>query len=124
MATTHLAIQIHFRNRKDPRRAPRHLLIDIIGIAISAVICGANHWQQIATFGQQRRAWLQRFLRLPNGIPCHDTFERTFERLNPRAFAAAFARWMQALADVLGVEHIAIDGKTLRRSAAPPFLSC
>jgi predicted transposase YbfD/YdcC len=119
MATANLAIQTHFRNLNDPRRAPRHLLLDIIVIAICAVICGANDWQQIATFGRQRRAWLQRFLRLPNGIPCHDTFERTFQQLNPRAFAAAFARWMQALADALGVEHIAIDGKTLRRSAAP-----
>jgi predicted transposase YbfD/YdcC len=118
MATVHLAIQTHFRNLKDPRRAPRHLLIDIIVIAICAVICGANDWQQIATFGRQRRAWLQRFLRLSDGIPCHDTFERTFGRLNPRAFAAAFARWMQAVAEALGVEHIAIDGKTLRRSAA------
>jgi len=118
MTTANLAIQTYFRNLNDPRRAPRHLLIDIIVIAICAVICGANDWQQIATFGRQRRPWLQRFLRLPSGIPCHDTFERTFERLNPRAFAAAFTRWMQALADALGVEHIAIDGKTLRRSAA------
>jgi predicted transposase YbfD/YdcC len=119
MATANLAIQTYFRNLKDPRRAPRHLLIDILVIAICAVICGANDWQQIATFGRQRHAWLQRFLRLPNGIPCHDTFERTLERLNPRAFATAFARWMQALADAVGVEQIAIDGKTLRRSAAP-----
>lgn len=119
MATANLAIQTHFRNVHDPRRAPRHLLIDIIVIAICAVICGANDWQQIATFGRQRHAWLQRFLRLPNGIPCHDTFERTFGRLDPRAFAAAFARWMHAVADALGVEHIAIDGKTLRRSGSP-----
>lgn len=118
MATANLAIQTYFRNLKDPRRAPRHLLIDIIVIAICAVICGANDWQQIVTFGRQRHAWLQRFLRLPNGIPCHDTFERTFARLNPRAFAAAFTRWMQALADTLGVTQVAIDGKTLRRSAA------
>lgn len=118
MATANLAIQTYFRNLKDPRRAPRHLLIDLIVIAICAVICGANDWQQIVTFGQQRRAWLQRFLRLPNGIPCHDTFERTFARLNPRAFAAAFARWMQALADTLAVTQIAIDGKTIRGSAA------
>ena len=115
MATANLAIQIHFRNLNDPRRAPRHLLIDIIVIAICAVICGANDWQQIATFGRQRRAWLQRFLRLANGIPCHDTFERTFERLNPRAFAAAFTRWMQALADALGVTH------RHRRQDAPSF---
>jgi predicted transposase YbfD/YdcC len=119
MASQSLAIHTYFRNLKDPRRAPRHLLLDIIAITICAVICGANDWQQVVTFGQQRRPWLQRFLLLPNGIPCHDTFERVFERLNPRVFAAAFQRWMQALADALGVKQIAIDGKTLRGSAAP-----
>src|SRR5437016_3922711 len=98
MASANLTIQTYFRNLKDPRRAPRHLLIDIITVAICAVICGANDWQQIATFGRQRHAWLERYLRLPNGIPCHDTFERTFARLSPRAFTAAFGRWMQALA--------------------------
>ena len=119
MTTSRLAIQTHFRNLKDPRRAPRHHLLDILVIAICAVICGANDWQQIAIFGRQRRDWLQRFLKLPNGIPCHDTFERVFERLSPRAFAAAFSQWMQALADAVGIEHIAIDGKTLRRSGSP-----
>lgn len=119
MVASRLAIQTHFRNLKDPRRAPRHHLLDIIVFAICAVICGANDWQQIATFGQQRRAWLQRFLALPNGIPSHDTFERVFEQLNPRAFAAAFSQWMRALADAVGIEHIAIDGKTLRRSGSP-----
>jgi len=119
MACANLTIQTYFRNLKDPRRAPRHLLIDIVTIAICAVICGANDWQQIATFGRQRRAWLEGYLRLPNGIPCHDTFERTFARLSPRAFAAAFGRWMQALAASVGVKQIAIDGKSLRGSAAP-----
>jgi predicted transposase YbfD/YdcC len=119
MTATRLAIQTHFGNLKDPRRCPRHLLLNIIVIAICAVISGANDWQQVVTFGQQRRNWLQRFLDLPNGIPCHDTFERVFERLNPRAFTAAFQHWMRALTDVLGCKHIAIDGKTLRGSACP-----
>lgn len=119
MACQSLAIHTYFRNVPDPRRAPRHLLLDIIGIAICAVIAGANDWQQIATFAHDRRAWLQRFFKLPNGIPSHDTFERVFERLNPRAFAAAFRQWMQALADAVGIKQIAIDGKTLRGSAAP-----
>lgn len=119
MAASRLAIQTYFRNVKDPRRCPRHLLLDIIVIAICAVICGANDWQQIVVFGQQRQSWLQRFLALPNGIPCHDTFERVFERLNPRVFAAAFQQWMQALAAALPIQQIAIDGKTLRGSAAP-----
>jgi predicted transposase YbfD/YdcC len=119
MATAPLAIQTYFRHLKDDRRAPRHRLIDIIVIAVCAVICGANDWQQVATFGRQRRAWLERFLSLPNGIPCHDTFERVFDRLNPRAFAAAFGQWMQALAEAVGIKHIAIDGKTLRHSGSP-----
>jgi predicted transposase YbfD/YdcC len=119
MATPRLAIQTYFRNVQDPRRCPQHLLIEVIVIAICAVLCGAQDWQQIVTFGQQRRSWLQRFLTLPNGIPCHDTFERVFDRLNPRAFTAAFQRWMQVLAETLGIKHIAIDGKTLRGSAAP-----
>ena len=96
MAAARLAIQTHFRNIPDPRRCPRHLLIDIIVIAVCAVICGANDWQQIVTFGQRRRSWLQRFLALPHGIPCPDTFERVFERLDPRRFATAFQRWMRA----------------------------
>jgi predicted transposase YbfD/YdcC len=113
-----LALHIHFRNLKDPRRAPRHLLLDIIGIAICAVISGANDWQQIATFAQQRQDWLRRYFKLPEGIPCHDTFERVFDAINPRAFATAFSRWMRALADAVGLRHIAIDGKTLRRSGS------
>jgi predicted transposase YbfD/YdcC len=114
-----LAIQTYFRNLKDPRRAPRHLLLDIVGIAICAVIAGANDWQQVATFAQQRQDWLRRFFALREGIPSHDTFERVFDRLDPRAFAAAFGRWMRALAEGLGLRHIAIDGKTLRRSGSP-----
>jgi predicted transposase YbfD/YdcC len=114
-----LALQTYFRNLKDPRRAPRHLLLDIIGIAICAVISGANDWQQIATFARQRQEWLRRFFQLPEGIPSHDTFERVFDRIDPRAFAAAFSRWMQALAEAVGLRHIAIDGKTLRRSGSP-----
>lgn len=114
-----LALQTYFRNLKDPRRAPRHLLVDIIGIAVCAVISGANDWQQIATFAQQRHDWLRRFFQLPEEIPCHDTFERVFDRIDPRTFANAFSRWMQVLAEAVGLRHIAIDGKTLRRSGSP-----
>src|SRR4051812_7829008 len=117
MATTPLAIQIYFRNLKDPRRCPRHRLTDVVVIAICAVICGANDWQQVVTFGQQRSTWLQRFLTLPHDIPSPDTFERVFERLNPRAFAMAFRRWMRALAEGIGIHQIAIDGKSLRGSS-------
>jgi predicted transposase YbfD/YdcC len=118
MATSTLSLQAYLRDLQDPRRCPRHLLVDVIVIAVCAVICGANDWQQVATFGQKRRDWLARFLDLPCGIPCHDTFERLFARLKPRALTAALQRWTQALADGLGFKQIAIDGKTLRGSAA------
>jgi predicted transposase YbfD/YdcC len=113
-----LKISTYFRKLKDPRRNRRklHLLIDIITITICAVIAGCNDWQQIAIFARCRQDWLKKFLRLPNGIPSHDTLERVFDRLDPRAFQACFRAWMQALHEALGLSAIAIDGKTLRGS--------
>lgn len=118
MAYPHLAIKKYFRKLRDPRihRHKRHLLLDIIVITICAVICGCNDWQQIETFARARQDWLRKFLRLPNGIPSHDTFERVFDRLDPQAFQACFRAWMQALHEALGLSQIAIDGKTLRGS--------
>jgi predicted transposase YbfD/YdcC len=118
MTTSRLAIKPHFRKLKDPRRrhGQQHRFLDIIVIAICAVIAGANTWPDIATFGQRRRDWLKRFLALPNGIPSHDTFERLFARLDPQQFQVCFRAWMVALSGVLTTEHIAIDGKTLRGS--------
>jgi predicted transposase YbfD/YdcC len=115
-----LAIKHYFRTLKDPRRRHRrlHRLVDIITIAICAVVCGANNWQEIAIFGECRQAWLKRFLALPNGIPSHDTFERVFARLDPQAFQACFRSWIAALSAHLHLPHIAIDGKTLRHSGA------
>lgn len=116
--TTQLAIKHHFRNIKDPRinRHKKHELLDIIIIALCAVICGAEDWQQIAAFGRERRDWLGRFLKLTNGVPSHDTFERVFDRLDPRTFHRCFQNWVAALAEDLKIKHIAIDGKTLRGS--------
>jgi predicted transposase YbfD/YdcC len=110
-----LAIAKFFRKLKDPRvkRHKKHLLLDIIAIAICAVIAGCDDWQQIETFGDNRIDWLKQFLPLANGIPSHDTFERVFDRLDPAAFQACFRDWMHALCDALGLKHIAIDGKTL-----------
>jgi predicted transposase YbfD/YdcC len=93
-------------------------LLDIVIIALCAIICGAEDWQQIAAFGRERRDWLGRFLQLSNGIPSHDTFERVFDRLDPRAFHRSFQSWVNALADKLKIKHIAIDGKTLRGSGS------
>jgi predicted transposase YbfD/YdcC len=116
------AVVRYFRPLRDPRRAHlrQHRLIDLVVIALCAVICGANDWQQVVTFATHRRAWLETFLALPNGIPSHDTFERVFDRLDPQAFQACFRRWVEALAHQLGLGQIAIDGKTLRHSGNGP----
>lgn len=118
MASSPLAITKYFARLRDPRlnRRKLHLLMDIIVIALCAVICGANHWQQIAAFARRRKDWLQGFLALPNGIPSHDTFERVFDRINPAAFLDCFQEWVEAVAHDLGLKHVAIDGKTLRHS--------
>lgn len=118
MSPSSLSVARFFQRLRDPRREhrKRHLLLDIIAITLCAVIAGADDWQQVAAFAQRRQDWLQGFLRLPNGIPSHDTFERVFDRLDPQAFQACFQHWVEALAGSLGLGHIAIDGKTLRHS--------
>jgi predicted transposase YbfD/YdcC len=118
MAQSRLSLHKHLRRLHDPRlnRRKRHLLADILTIAVCAVLAGANTWPDIETFGRKRRLWLQRFLELPNGIPSHDTFERVFDRLQPQALQAALLSWLHEISAILGVRHIAIDGKTLRHS--------
>src|SRR6187401_3428782 len=102
----------------DPRVTRRcdHRLIDILVIAVSAVIACAESWEDIELYGRAKQAWLKTFLRLPNGIPSHDTFRRVFCLLTPAAFHECFQRWIDALSAGLGLKRIAIDGKTLRRS--------
>jgi predicted transposase YbfD/YdcC len=108
----------HFGQIHDPRaeRTKRHLLIDILVIAICAVICGADDWVAVAAFGRAKHRWFKTFLRLPNGIPSHDTFGRVFARLDPQQFQQAFVAWIQAVSDLTHGQVVAIDGKKLRRS--------
>ena len=77
----------YFAELPDPRmnRTKRHLLGDLLTIAICAVICGADGWVQVALFGQSKVKWFKTFLALPGGIPSHDTFGRVFARLDPQA---------------------------------------
>jgi predicted transposase YbfD/YdcC len=107
-----------FAGLKDPRmdRTRKHNLSDILSIAISAVICGADGWVQVAEFGGLKRDWFQTFLELPNGIPSHDTFGRVFAQLDPQAFEECFIAWINDLATASEGRLIAVDGKTLRRS--------
>lgn len=108
----------HFEDIDDPRieRTKRHKLGDILTIAILAVICGADSWVGMESFGQAKEKWLKRILELPNGIPSHDTFARVFARLNPEQFQACFLSWVRTLVRLSEAEVVAIDGKTLRQS--------
>src|SRR5262245_3727888 len=116
-----LSIRHHFAGLPDPRRqhGQRHRLLDVIVIAICAVIAGSDTWQEVETFARRRRDWLARFLDLPNGVPSHDTFERVFDRLDPLALQRCLLSWLTAARDGLRIGHIAIDGKTARRSGSP-----
>jgi predicted transposase YbfD/YdcC len=121
MATTPTgSLQHHFADLTDPRgeRCRQHDLLDIIGIAICAVISGAESWTAIAAYGRAKQDWLKRWFRLPNGIPSHDTFRRVFCLLDPQEFQRSFADWIAALAwSGVGTRHtIPIDGKAVRRS--------
>ncbi len=108
----------HFADLPDPRveRTKRHRLLDVVTIAVCAVVCGADTWVAVAQFGQHKRAFLAQFLDLPHGIPSHDTFGRIFAALDPAAFEARFLAWVQDTVRLTGGQVVAIDGKTLRRS--------
>jgi predicted transposase YbfD/YdcC len=107
-----------FRRLPDPRAAnARHDLLEVLVIALAAVLCGAETCADMAEFGQAKERLLRLFLRLEHGIPSHDTFSRVFRLLKPEAFDAAFRRFMAAFAKanqlkLTGV--VAIDGKALR----------
>jgi hypothetical protein len=108
----------HFSTLRDPRieRARRYELVDIVVIALCAVLAGAETWVDIAAFGRAREAWFRRFLPLPNGILSHDTFGRVFARLDPTVFQERFQAWVATVAHLtLGVV-VATDGQTLRSS--------
>lgn len=107
-----------FAGVTDPRVVARcdHLLIEILTIAILAVLCGADDWTDIELFAKVRENWLRGFLKLPGGIPSHDTFRRVFGLLERNQFAAGLLQWTQALQEAAGGKLVSIDGKTLRRS--------
>jgi predicted transposase YbfD/YdcC len=119
--TPHFLEESFFQNfsaLNDPRieRSKEHLLIDIVAISILAVISGAEGWVAIETYGKAKSEWLKEFLSLPNGIPSHDTFSRVWARIDPSEFQECFQTWVNSITKKLGVEVIAIDGKTLKQS--------
>jgi predicted transposase YbfD/YdcC len=106
----------HFKDLKDHRinRGKRHPLQNILLMTLTASICGAEGWDEIARFSEARENWYATFLDMPGGTPSADTIRRVFERLSPAKFAECFQSWVRALAEGLAGEIVAIDGKTLR----------
>ena len=106
-----------FQGISDPRAEnARHPLSAVLTISILAVMCGAEGWAAVETWGWMNSVWLSTFLDLPHGIPTHDTFDRVFARFDPLAFEKCFMAWTAALVKNSKGLFIAVDGKTLRRA--------
>jgi predicted transposase YbfD/YdcC len=105
----------YFAELRDPRveRNREHLLQEILLIAIAAVLSGAESWNDIAAYGEDKLEWLQTFLTLPSNIPSHDTFNRVFAALDPEEMEKGFAAWVSSIAKLTAGEVVAIDGKAL-----------
>jgi predicted transposase YbfD/YdcC len=107
----------YFGAVEDPREENiRHKLLDMLFIAICAIISGADSWVEVEIFGERKLEWLRQYLELPNGIPSHDTFGRLFARIDPEAFQQGFIGWTKAIQEITQGQVIAFDGKQLRGS--------
>lgn len=113
-----LSLIEHFQCIDDPRveRRSDHDLVDILVIAICTLLCGGETFNDMEDFGQAKYEWFKTFLRLRNGIPSHDTFNRVFAALDPDKFLDCFLRWTQSLRQAVSQEIVALDGKALRRA--------
>lgn len=112
------AIEAHFGSIEDPRveYLVRHPLMNIITIALCAIIAGADNWSEVATFGERRKEWLGRFLDLSQGTPSHDTFSNLFGMLDRQQLQNGFISWVRAVYQRVRGEVVAVDGKKLRHS--------
>ena len=116
--TVNASIVEHFQTLEDPRiaRTKKHLLLDILIIAVCTLLTGGEGFQDMELFGKSKRQWLQTFLALPHGIPSHDTFGGVFARLNPTRFQECFLSWTRAVAALTQGTLVSLDGKTVRAS--------
>lgn len=107
-----------FETLTDPRdgRAKRHYFGEIIFIALAAIICQCEGFEDMERFAKGKEKWLKQFLKLPNGVPSDDTFRRTFKALDPKSFNACFIEFVKNSNEELAKQLIAIDGKALRHS--------
>ncbi len=104
----------------DPRQASKveHDLVELLVVAVNAVLVGADTFVEIELWAKERLDWLRQYLKLEHGIASHDTFGRLFGLIDPEEFEAAFRRWVSGILPALGPDTVvAIDGKTSRRSA-------
>jgi predicted transposase YbfD/YdcC len=106
------SIEAYFGELTDPRveRTRVHRLGEVVTVALCAILCGANDWVAVETFGHAKEAWLRTFLSLPGGIPSHDTFGRVFAQLAPEEFQRCFVAWVQAVLGPMPPQVVAIDG--------------
>lgn len=102
--------------RRDHKRL--HDLEDILLIGIISIICGANSWNEMERYACAKEDFLRTFLKLPNGIPSHDTFNRVFSNIDSQKFEECFVQWVSMLAELQPREVISIDGKTIRGAKA------
>jgi predicted transposase YbfD/YdcC len=112
------SIYNYFSQIPDPRihRNKKHNLTDIIVLSILAVLCGAESYDSIVEFGKARIDFLKQVLKLPNGIPSHDTVNRVISLIKPDQFEKVFVQWVDSLRDKNFQEVISLDGKTVRGS--------
>lgn len=112
------SLSSYFDDVPDSRvnRTKRHLLKDILVIAILSTIAGGEGWEDMENYGISKQQWLQKFLDLPNGIPSDDTFRRVVEKLDPKVLEQKLTQWVKQLIGPVGQQVIPIDGKNLRGS--------
>jgi predicted transposase YbfD/YdcC len=113
-----LSLIEHFKTLPDPRvhRTRAHELVDVLVIGVCTLLCAGESFNDMEDFGHAKADWFKTFLALPNGIPSHDTFNRVFAALSPRAFGECFMAWTQSLRTAVAREIVALDGKALRRA--------
>jgi len=113
-----LTLVTHFSSIPDYRENhnKRHILVEIIVMAVCCTICGANAFTEIAVIANAKEEWFHSFLTLPAGIPSHDTFNRVLARINPKAFQRCFISWVRATFPHIDPQQIALDGKELHHS--------
>ena len=119
-----MSLQAHLAQIPEFRRQNknfRHFLVDVLAISVLAVLCGADDFEEIALFGQQKEALLRRYLALPYGPPSADTISRVFQRLDTARFNACFLAWVQEVRPPDTCAHLCVDGKTLRGTGPQPL---